>query len=163
MKLNRYSACLACYCGSVAALSNDRMDNLAAVALRPRLRTDYETNEPPSDVLSSVDVLGMAFRTGPSLPLTPWSDHVHKAIRPALADAIPDDARYDELFDMFEMILAAKGRGWGGRFVWSRERGQRDRIKERIMASGADLVRIGFFANTNELETAFGALPSRWG
>jgi hypothetical protein len=159
------------YAAAVGALSRKNYGALKAVAVEPVVRNngrresvlhhlapyDYVT---PYKVAASVlasecegkevtdeQVRTMLERGG--LRFTPISDALHALIRPLVAEQVPDDIDYSDLFDEVEVLLGALAedshhqaratedrwlnRGWFGRFTW-RDRHTTTPVHRRLEA-----------------------------
>jgi len=105
--LSQYPAALLLYAGGVGALAGDRYDNLRAVVLEPHLLYHRERRM-AIEVLNAETLMdpAQAARVA-GLPKTfaPMSDRLATDLRPLVADVVPDEARFDRLFDRFEYLL----------------------------------------------------------
>lgn len=158
--LQQYPTYLALYAIGLGAVASDRVDSLARVLGSVRIR---DPNRPYR--------IGVAISTGGALNAqavkhafpdlknrkTPISDHVLELLRPLVADFVPSDEEYQELFDELEYLLglvhaAGEGRGWGpiGRAVW--RWADRDDQPGALVDRHADLlVKAGVFKSLEEL------------
>lgn len=98
------------YAGGIAALSGGRYDTIRSLMLQPQIVfNDTAPRMPLVWVIGKVtglladELRRLPRHTAASHPL---SDEVHDALRPFLVDLIPDERRYDELFDWFSYFAA---------------------------------------------------------
>ncbi len=153
LKMRRYPALLLLYGGGIAAMASSRADTVAAL-LGARVPEDGK-DLPAAFELNTPSVMEPG--VGKLLPgmerrYAPVSDHVHALLRPKLKDVVPQESRYDTLFDRFEYLLAlvcadflekTESRIWCpvGRFGWrfrhDYNRGVAKQIDEEIEKHGA--------------------------
>jgi SIR2-like domain len=129
-----YTAYLMLYGAGIAAVSGERYDNLLALLASNVREFDGRERVPALWALSdnAYRQLGEEINRIRPRPgeYSPLSNQLHEDLRQSLALLIPDDARYDELFDRFECLLAllfvdedlhlGKRGEWApsGRFSW---------------------------------------------
>jgi hypothetical protein len=122
------------YGAGIAAVSGERYDNLLALLASNVREFDGRERVPALWALSdnAYRQLGEEINRIRPRPgeYSPLSNQLHEDLRQSLALLIPDDARYDELFDRFECLLAllfvdedlhlGKRGEWApsGRFSW---------------------------------------------
>jgi hypothetical protein len=127
LDLQQYPTTLLLYGVGLGALAGGRIHGLALALARGEV-PDLSSVVPLAIAASSWQTLPYELLRAsvPSLEnkLFPQSLHLHKTIRPLLAELIPDDRRFDEVFDELEYLLglayaAKRGEGIGptGMFI----------------------------------------------
>ena len=171
--LKRYPALLLMYAGGIASIVSDHYDTFAALLTEPSIR-DQEGGFSAALLLNTWRV--MEGDTEKSIPgragqKTPLNNHLFVALREPLRELIPDDTRFDEMFDRFEYLSCLVSfdlRGdlrkkhpdfsgkWVGRFgLKYRHRYENSimkRIEEEAEAAGDDwlLLKAGLFGGTSD-------------
>lgn len=112
-KLHGYPATIVIYAGAVGAVASGRYDTLTSL-LKAGIRQRDE--ERPAaftlEAAQSLDhgALNRLLRIRENKPKTTWhvpaSERIHHVIRIAARDAVPDDARFDELFYRVEALVS---------------------------------------------------------
>jgi hypothetical protein len=108
MKL--YPALLLLYGGGLAAVANERYDNIAALLTKPQIYSTIERKEYPV-VLGINTWTVMENRFAQLLPgkaghFTPLSEHLYEILREPLRELLPEDKQYERCFDRYEFLLA---------------------------------------------------------
>ena len=186
-RLRFYPALLILYSAGISALAGERYSNLAALLRNPRRHDSSRGERLP--VLQHVNAIDVFYNTRHWLPIenadrryTPGSDYLHAVVRPWVQAYVPDDARYDDTFDIFEYLLGLTymdltddSRAPLGRFVWRWHRRPQpspaDKLTKAILseAESHPLLATGFFnrsvARAKEIieryETLVTAMESR--
>lgn len=164
IRLVRYPAQLAFYAAGVAAAAAGDDAGLAALVVRPRVRTPTEGEVPVARALDHTSVIehdAAKLLPGYERRTVPMSDRLHAVTRAALRDVVPHDDVYDAAFDRFELLVAL---AWSadrevadawfplGRVVYRQRyafqnQGAVARMGEEIKAAGREwaLLRAGLF------------------
>ena len=134
-KLQPYPALLLAYASGISALAVEHFHHLAAVLIKPQYRRESDNKEPAIATLNVWDIFhGEEWipRQNPEHD-TPGSNYLFEFLRPVLYDYLPDDSRYEEVFDIFEYLLAltyrdimGESRTPVGRFGWRYKRWPKD-------------------------------------
>jgi hypothetical protein len=109
--LQFYPALLLCYASGISALAARRFRDLAAVLTEPRY-LDHSCNQkkPAIDKLNTCSVFERTSKLVPrpnaAREYTPVSEYFLDVLRPVLREYLPDEAGYQEAFDLFEYVLA---------------------------------------------------------
>lgn len=163
--LQRYPASLVTYASGIAALAANNLRHLAAVLLHP---AHYDMNRDRSTAIKHLHLISVIHHSlAQSLHptngrrRTPQSDHVFDVIRPLISEYVPDEREYEELFDVFEYLIALvywnDEERWAplGSFHWRQwgDYGHRDSavLNEFVLrvqaqaATGDGLLAAGFF------------------
>ncbi len=173
LMLKRYPALLLMYAGGIASIVSDHYDTFAALLTEPSIR-DQEGEFSAALLLNTWRV--MEGDTEKSIPgrarqKTPLNNHLFIALREPLRELIPDDTRFDEMFDRFEYLsclvsfdlrrdLRKKYPNFSGKWVGRfglkyRHRYENSimkRIEEEAEAAGDDwpLLKAGLFGGTSD-------------
>jgi hypothetical protein len=125
--LRRYPASVLMYAGGIAALAGKRYGNLAAI-LTTTLKGSAEHEIDIAAVcLNAATVMRDGLQKlvpGKQDRHTPFSDHVFETLRDAFRIVLPVDSEYEEMFLLFEYLLALvvwpRHKGWApiGRCRW---------------------------------------------
>lgn len=108
--LQRYPALLLTYSIGLTALEAENYEALAAPLLKPNYRDDSGVKRPAIEFLN----VGRVFKRGSHkwVPYpnagsryTPANDYIFDFMREPLRCYLPDDVKYEEIFDIFEYIL----------------------------------------------------------
>jgi hypothetical protein len=133
LEWRRYPGVLALYSAGLAAVSADRLETLRAVLSDAKVFEDGKPERSVATAQYAESVLQTEWAQhalfGGNKRYTPMSDRVRDVLRESLRSAVPDEKRYDELFDRFEYLLSLKcfaerkrivASGWApiGRFSW---------------------------------------------
>ncbi|HEY6344635.1 MAG TPA: SIR2 family protein [Bryobacteraceae bacterium] len=105
----RYPASLLMYAGSVAAIDNDRFDNLAQLLrapIRGSLRGQTEIAANCLNVLHIMQDRLSDFIPGKERALAGYSDHLFEVLREPLRPFTPTEAEYEEAFHLFEYFMS---------------------------------------------------------
>ena len=126
--LQRYPASLATYASGIAALAAGNYRHLAALLLHP---THYDMNREKSPAIKHLHALkvmnidlAQSLHDSNTHHFTPSSDHIFDVMRPSVSEYVPDNREYEELFDVFEYLVALvcwdDDRAWTplGAFLW---------------------------------------------
>ena len=174
LSFRRYPALLVSYTGGISAIAGDRFRNLSAILREPTFRDESQgVTRPVVDVVNVATVFTDG--TGKWVPreqakqeYTAASNYLLDAIRPTLQGYIPDDGKYEDMFDTFEYLLALthydvnfeedKEPSWTpvGRYGWRlRHRDGNSPWREyfkRGIARGTEwgLLKAGFFGGSPE-------------
>ena len=179
LSLQRYPASLATYASGIAALAAGNYRHLAALLLHP---THYDMNREKSPAIKHLHLISVIDHslaqslhpTNRRRP-TPDSEHVFDVIRPFISEYVPDEREYEELFDVFEYLIALvywnDEERWAplGSFHWRQwgNYGHRDSavLNEFVLrvqtqaATGDGLLAAGFFNGSldrfNEVVNSF--------
>lgn len=126
--LRHYPMLLAMYTGGIAAVSSDRYANLMPF-FSPKVTHPSDGTQVSVIIATSAAMLKTydAFKAFYEFQraFTPLSEYLFVRIRSVLDETLPLGARYEEMFDRFEVMHAlihadVSGRSWGpiGRFGW---------------------------------------------
>lgn len=157
--LQYYPALLVTYAAGISALSADRFGNLAAILHEPECTDGSNRDRKP--VLALVNANDTFAGVAQWIPrpnadklYTPVSEHLLDLLRPVLRPYVPDPNDYEEMFDVFEYLLALTHAdlirpATIGRFGW-RIPSERTSVSETIsgwieQASDCGLLKAGFF------------------
>ena len=162
--LYRYPALLHLYAAGVAAVAAGRYHLLASLLLTPVRAVHGGERQAMVRVLFAHDVIEtqfahVLFPHPQTRYKTPLSQYIQQQLRPILADIVPDERDYEELFDRFEYVLSLVhqdkfGFFPGGCFVW--RAGIQQRVDEEV-ASAQDQwgpLQAGLFDSSVERLTA---------
>lgn len=131
ISLQRYPAMLLIYSAGISALVDERFQNLAALLLRPRFHDETRREDRPLvtvvhpwSVFSNNTYKWIPYKDA-ERRYTPVSDYLFQLLKPVLHDYLPNERQYEDVFDLFEYLLAltyvdAEGISWSpiGRFGW---------------------------------------------
>jgi len=168
VELQLYPALLLTYASGISALAVEHFHHLAAVLIKPQYRRR------PDEKVPAIETLNVRiFREKRWIPrqnaereYTPDSNYLFEFLRPVLHEYLPDDSRYEEVFEIFEYLLALTYRdlvdeSWApiGRFGWRYGRWPEDWESSPIfefaqagLKQGPDwgLLKAGFFEGSLE-------------
>lgn len=154
----RYPALLLSYAGGIAALAAGEYGTFGTLLTEPELQGNGSSHEREPLILEVHTLDGpLSVDTAKRLPgmedkKVPLSEWLFDVVREPLRRVVPDDARYELLFDWYEYLAALvyvdvryaddlSRRTWGpaGRFAYKWRYGQRlDDIREEAEAAGTD-------------------------
>lgn len=99
-----YAAAVLLSAGGMMAIAQERWGLLANLFTRPKARDDYDTR--PLLLGIPWGEMGSLVKRIPQhrSDHAPLSEHLFESLREPLRRYLPDDARYDEVFDRFEYI-----------------------------------------------------------
>lgn len=158
-----YPAFLLLYSGGIAALAGEQYETLAAILARPKIRRAHSNKvEPALAWLNWPSVFGSSPRLSDWLPelkghSSPESHYLESKLRDPLREMLPDDRKYQMIFDRFEcytsmvyMDLVKDSWAPVGPFAWrTLEEGKYlgDVVREEIEKQGTSwpLLRAGLF------------------
>ena len=161
-----YPALLVSYAAGLSALAANRYSNLAAVLREPQWQDPYNREQKPALYVVNVpSVFGQLSQWIPrprQREHTAGSNHIFDLLRPLLKDYLPDDAGYEETFDLFECLLGLTyldlvRDNWApvGRFGWRWRRWKPEDSPVTLfvragLAEGADwdFLKAGFFGGS---------------
>jgi hypothetical protein len=164
LQLRYYPALLVTYAAGIAAVVNDRVDNLAAMTLRP------DAVDPASSVktkavtlLTARSVLGHVAEVLPypdTRKIARMSLHLLRTLRPWLGDVIAADQEYRSAFDTYEYLLSmvcldlAADLGWPplGLFAWESPfpSAANEPVPPWITRMKSPLLQAGFFGQNEQ-------------
>ena len=161
--LQRYPTLLALYAIGLGAVVSDRADSLARVLGSVTVRDPYQ----PYRVGVANSARGALNTQAVKHAFshlqdrkTPISDHLLELLRPLVANFVPSDDEYQELFDEFEYLMGlvhtdGEGRGLGplGRAVW-RWAARDDKPGSFVDRHTAPLIKAGVFKGAESLANA---------
>ena len=110
--LQFYPALLLAYAGGICALERKNFGNLSSILLKPKYREYSHTKKEPA--ISRLDVHEVFKKSvlGRLLPIPnaersyiPGNYYLFDILKPILSEYIPDNMRYEEVFDIFEYLL----------------------------------------------------------
>ena len=108
LELQQYPTLLAMYATAIGAAAADRIEPIARVLGSVKVTERNETM-PVGVAVSSSEILDydMMRAAVPGLERSqvPYSQHPHDVLRPTVTEIIPDDRRYERLFDQIEYLL----------------------------------------------------------
>jgi len=156
-----YPALLLTYAVGICAVSREHYAHLRAALLDAQVEL-LDRRIPAYVVLHATEVLGQYFKQiAGQRRKTPWSERIYEACRPWFAQHLPEDKKFQRIFDQFEYLLGLtywhhKGGKWGppGCFVWRRgfwsEDGAGYEFFRRSLVQGNDwpLLKVGFFGGS---------------
>lgn len=170
LNLRYYPALLLTYATGIAALASKRFRNLAAI-----LREAKYTDEFRADRHHAIKRLhvwsvfeGETYKWVPrpnaDREYTPANNYLFERLRPVLQNYLPNDIKYEEMFDIFEYLLAINyidllNSHWSpiGRFGWRykyslwKNSPVLDFIDTGLkLGSNWDLLQVGFFQGLAE-------------
>jgi len=168
LDLQYYPALLLTYASGISALAAKRFRNLAAILRKPKYRDQALRETGP--LLEKVGKLALTLirekelvpRPNAASEYTPLSNYLFDHLRPLLRDYLPDDAEYEETFDIFEYLLALTYMDlvcgtWSpiGRFAWRYRHGEWEQcplvefVKSELeKGASSELLVTGFFSGS---------------
>lgn len=183
LELQYYPAILICYVAGISALATNHFEHLVAVLLRP----DYYSRDkkvPAIEVLNVrqfVDEQREKWMPYPDAKTdyTPANNYIFDIVREPLRKYIPDDKKYEIIFDTFEYLLgliyadlipcvADRSRVWAphGCFIWRYRHYPEDSMNTPIdefinagLSQGKEwgLLKAGFFGGDIKRFSSVGA------
>lgn len=162
--LGQFPALAALYSAGISAIAANRIDTLAVLLSKPRIRI-RDAYQP---LVSGIIKLGIYWaRQHPALPgyeghHTPLNDFLFESLRSALGGTIADEHQYSDCFDKFEYLVSLvcrDGIATGekdhfrvGRFGWSQNRLPGvttidDEIEAQVRSQGNNwpVIKVGLF------------------
>jgi hypothetical protein len=174
INLQRYPALILTYCAGLAGLAGSRFSNVAAVIQKPTCRDESDRIVPAADTMNVGSVFEIGAdkwvpRENAENEYTPANNYLFDLLRPTLKEYIPSDADYEDVFDIFEYLLALNYLELGisdkwapiGRHGW-KDWGIRGRLRGVDSSPIGNFLRIEYQkGDLSELvENLFGRQPS---
>jgi hypothetical protein len=172
LRLRRHAALVVFFAGGLAALAGENYGTLRALFFQPMIRSrDGESPQRAVKVLYPQAVmdrdLGRAVLDGKERDYTPFNNYLFEIMREPLRDVLPDDERYELMFDKLEWLLATayasdSDREWTplGRFSWKDASINRGALVEKFETEARDggkdwpPLAAGIFSSSEQFEKA---------
>ena len=162
LELQQYPTLLAMYATAIGAAAADRIEPIARILGTVEVTEDNE-KMPVSVVVCSTKILsyGMMRATVPGLERhkVPHSQRLYDVLRPTVQEIIPDDRRYEKLFDQIEYLFGFAfafqsnvGMGPIGMGAFRRLVGFAVPPDELVQGHLEVLVNAGVFTNSDDLK-----------
>lgn len=162
-EMQQYPTLLALYAVGLGGAAADRIDSIAQVIGSVKMQSSLRSYRGATSVANVTALNDDAMKKSfPDLDRrkTPVSDHLLEVLQPRVYGLVPNNDKYEDIFDEVEYLLglyyaAHEGKGWGrlGRAVW-RCRDRNGFPGEMVTRHSQVLIEAGIFNSREHFEEA---------